>query len=201
MQDGADSSDVCDDPEIVRLMIEYFYLFDYGTQLSDGTSASAVASPPLNVKSYIIEHAKVFAMAVKYQADGLRELAAAKFKTNVTAGGYWAHEDFLSAISIVYASTPEDVLDLRQVVEDVLHKHFDTLKVNEDMVAIVRGIEGLTYSLLDRRSMTACSQEQCIYTIVRSCARCRKKSRYCISCSEAHGASRCSACGWVSTIF
>ena len=143
-------------------MMEYFYLFDYGTQLSNETSPTLAASPPPNVKNRIIEHAKVFAMAVKYQADGLRELAAAKFKTAVTTEGYWAHEDFPSAISIIYTSTSDDVLDLRQVVEDVLHRHFNTLKANEDMVAIIRGIEGLTYSLLDRRSMSACSQEQCI---------------------------------------
>jgi hypothetical protein len=201
-------------------MIEYFYLSDYGTQLFDKssdsasdlpppcgtqfynqTSGTAVASPPPGTKSYLVEHAKVFAMAVKYQADGLRELAAVKFKTALTTHGHWEHEDFPAAISVVYASTPDDVLELRRVAEDALHKHFDTLKANAEMVAIVRGIEGLTYSLLDRRSMTNCTREQCIFTIVRSCGRCQKRIRYCISCSEAHGASRCSACGWVSTIF
>lgn len=143
-RDGADSSDVCDDPEIVKLMMEYFYLFDYGTQLPNETSSTAAVSPRPNDKSHLIEHSKVFAMAVKYQADGLRELAAAKFKTAVATEDYWAHKDFPTAISIIYASSLDDVLDLRQVVEDVLHRHFDTLKANEDMVAIIRGIEGLT---------------------------------------------------------
>jgi len=87
------------------------------------------------------------------------------------------------------------------MVEDVLHKHFDTLKANEEMVAIVRSIEGFTYSLLDRRTVTACSQEQCMFTVERCCSRCRKKMRYCLGCSEAHGNSTCAACGWVSTIF
>lgn len=75
-QDGADSSDVCDDPEIVKLMIEYLYLFDYNTQLSKETSASVLASSSPYAESYLIEHAKVFAMAVEYQADRLRQLAA-----------------------------------------------------------------------------------------------------------------------------
>ncbi|KAM0708098.1 hypothetical protein Q7P35_004747 [Cladosporium inversicolor] len=147
-QDGADTSDGCDDPEIVKLMIEYFYLFGYGGDFSDVIPDQDHASPSTISKSYLIEHAKVFAMAVKHQADGLSELAAAKFKTAVTTHGFWEHEDFSAAISTVFISNSDDFLELRNTVEEVLHDHFDTLKAKEEFAAVMHGIPGLIYNLL-----------------------------------------------------
>lgn len=104
----AEHADIsCDDPEIVKLMIEYFYHFDYLRDLA-APSTSATPDP------FLIEHAKVFAMAVKHQADGLGQLAARKFEK--AASIYWDHKDFAQAAHVVYTSTPDDVQDLRRAV-------------------------------------------------------------------------------------
>ena len=67
-------------------MVEYFYHFDYfrDTESLQNVSlfSAATAKPPSH--AYIIEHAKVFAIAVNYQIDGLRNLAASKYKKAVT---------------------------------------------------------------------------------------------------------------------
>lgn len=178
-------------------MIEYFYLFDYGSQLSE-TSKNTAASPTPASKSFLIEHAKVFAMAVKYQADGLRELAAIKFRNAATT--LWEHDDLPTAISTVYASTTDDVLELRLVVEDVLHDHFDVLKANEEFAAVTRGIPGLAYALLSRRPGKDhrldkdCDARSCASTYTNLCPGCRKQSRYCKRCREVDGYWRCSFC-------
>ena len=198
--DGADSSGVYDDPEIVKLMIEYFYLFDYGVQLSDATPDQDHASPSTTSKSYLVEHAKVFAMSVKYQADGLRELAAAKFKDAVTTQGHWDHEDFPTAISIIYTSTTDDVLELRLTVEDVLHDHFDALKAKEEFAAVTRGTPGLLYSLLGRRPRGCCDKKGCAFTAMTRCRGCQKNMRYCKDCFEVTGWVRCPSCGLGSNV-
>lgn len=77
-------------------------------------------------QGYIIEHVKVFAIAVKYQIHGLRGLAASKFKDAATA--YWKHDDFVEAIYIIYSSTAEEDTQLRDIVTEILHQHFEDLE-------------------------------------------------------------------------
>jgi hypothetical protein len=194
--DGETSVEDCevyDEPEIVKLMVEYFYHFDYlrDTELLARPAARPkpaartaknpfatkklkredvrVCLPPPAMEShqselpsqgyivepaqvfsqgYIIEHAKVFALAVKYQIDGLRGLAASKFKDAATA--YWKHNDFVDAIYLAYDSTPEEVTGLREVVLDILHQHFDELEGEENFETAFYNIPGLAYALLKR---------------------------------------------------
>jgi hypothetical protein len=100
-------------------MIEFFYYFDYlrSDELDLQSSSDS--------KVHLIEHAKVFAIAIKYQADGLLELAVTRFKESMAI--HWDHEDFAHAVHIVYHSTADDVMDLRTIVADTIHAHFDQL--------------------------------------------------------------------------
>ena len=109
------------------------------------TASASVASPP---SVYIIEHAKVFAMAVKYQVDGLRDLATVKFEQSVKAS--WNHDDFAHAVSVIYNSTADNVPQLRNIVVDVIHDHFDTLKHKAEFETVVTSIPALAYTLLKR---------------------------------------------------
>lgn len=99
-------------------------------------------------QGYIIEHAKVFAIAVKYQIHGLRGLAASKFKDAATA--YWKHDDFVEAIYIVYSSTAEEDTQLRDIVAEVLHQHFEDLEDSPEFEAAFCNIPRLAYTLLKR---------------------------------------------------
>jgi hypothetical protein len=176
---SGEDGEVYDEPEIVKLMVEYFYHFDY---LCDTDSIShPTASPPPAAKTarqsfakkkvkrkdvrirlpppadqtqqppsqtYIIEHAKVFAIAVKYQIDGLRDLAASKFKDAATA--HLGHEDFVHSIYVAYNSTPDEVTQLRDVVTDILHQHFDDLEDDPEVEAALCYVQRLAYDVLKR---------------------------------------------------
>ena len=181
---SAEGDDIYDEPEIVKLMVEYFYHFDYlrnteslphptaklppNARTTESSSATQTAKrehirvrlPPPTLQSqqhelpsqgYIIEHAKVFAIAVKYQIDGLRGLAAAKFKDAATA--YWKYDDFVEAIYVVYSSTFEGVTQLRDVVTDILHQHFDDLEDMPEVETALCNVPRLAYDLLKRSRM------------------------------------------------
>lgn len=123
-------------------MIEYFYHFDY-LRAATETSNSERSHP------FFVEHARVFAMAIKYQADGLRQLAAKNFKQ--AASKYWKREDFAQAIHVVFTSTPDDVQELRNIVADTIHDHFTVLRKTPEIDVAVRSLGGLAYSILERK--------------------------------------------------
>ena len=178
-ESSAEGDDVCDEPETVKLMVEYFYHFDYlrrteslsnsaaGLPLASRTAGSWSAkgkakntlarvrlSPPTDQTQqpspqiYIIEHAKVFAIAVKYQIDGLRDLAASKFRD--AASAHWDHDDFVHSIYITYNSTAEEVTQLREVVAEILHQHFDHIEEESELESALCNVPRLAYEVLKR---------------------------------------------------
>ena len=180
--DSGDPQDACDDPEIVKLMVGYFYHLDYlhddkadadqvvvqdrvVVQYGDGpppqkrarTSApprntrASISSPshaalPFVPKVHLIEHAKVFAMAVKYHVGALQNLAAQKFDAEVDE--HWDHEDLARAIHIIYTSTANEVTQLRKIAVDVLDAYRDQLLGKPEIVALLRKNTGLACDLL-----------------------------------------------------
>lgn len=165
-------------------MVQYFYHFDYpnpstaktpaAKQLPDAQSTLRdllkMASEASNEKghpstdttnppaakppNFLVGHVKVFAIAVKYQVDGLRHLAASKFKHETTHGEAWKDEEFAQAISLVYSSTPDEVQELRVLAEEVLHAHFEELKHNKGIEEFMCNHPSLTFKLLKRKSET-----------------------------------------------
>lgn len=147
---AAEGDDVCDEPEIVKLMVEYFYHFDYLRDTESLTEPSQSSAPTAKPPShgYIIEHAKVFAIAVKYQIDGLGDLAASKYKEAVTT--CWNKEEFAHSVFVAFNSTAEEVTQLRDIVSDTLHQHFDDLKNKAEVETVICNIPRLAYALLKR---------------------------------------------------
>jgi hypothetical protein len=88
------------------------------------TSAPTETAPPSGPKVHLIEHAKIFAMAVEYHIAALQNLAAQKFKTEFME--HWDHEDLAHAIHVIYTSTPEDITQLREVAVEALDAHTAT---------------------------------------------------------------------------
>jgi hypothetical protein len=183
-------------------MVYFFYHFDYlpdaeppSPTVEDTATASddepittqgsasatvqaSVASPP---RVHIIEHARVFAMAVKYQVDGLRALAAAKFKQSVKA--HYTHDDFIHAISVVHTSTAEDVKELRNIVGDTIHDHYDTLDLDPEFGDVVCGIPRLAYGLLSRvGTISGCANGHSGLMNTETCKHCHTKYDFCESC-------------------
>jgi len=85
---------------------------------------------------------------VKYQIDGLRDLAASKYKHVVTT--CWNHEDFAHSVHVAFTSTVEEVTQLREIISDILHQHFDDLKDKAEIETVVCNIPRLAFALLKR---------------------------------------------------
>lgn len=147
-------------------MVGYFYHLDY---LHEDTVAAApdtfveppkkrgrpakiteasISAPPPSPKVHLIEHAKLFSMAVKYHIPALQDLAAQKFKVEVAE--HWDHEDLAHAIHVIYTSTAEDVTQLREVAVEVLNAHRDQLLLQPEITTLLRSITGLACDLLLR---------------------------------------------------
>ena len=109
------------------------------------TVSSSVTSQP---RVYIIEHTKVFAIAVKYQVEGLRNLAIAKFKQS--AKTHWDHEDFVHAIAIVHDPKLDDVPQLRVIVADILYEHFGAMKHRAEIETLICKTPSLSYAMFKR---------------------------------------------------
>lgn len=86
----------------------------------------------------MVAHAKVFAAAIKYQVDGLRDFAAYNFANTFKSS--WDSDAFAESLSVVYRFTPEDVTQLRDIVLEIILDKFETLKecpcVKEAMCSI-----------------------------------------------------------------
>lgn len=178
------TNNFCDDPKIVKLMIDYFYHLDY---LPDDSDDGSVQLPPFTreeylvklneatkkkvqwkntlssvetsdkprfqsarPKSFIVEYAKVFATAVKCQADGLRHLAASKFRYETTECEAWKDDEFARAVSIIRTSTPKDITDLRDLAEDLLYTHFAELHSKDSIKEVMCSRPELIWAMLKR---------------------------------------------------
>ncbi|KAK4950766.1 hypothetical protein LTR10_010759 [Elasticomyces elasticus] len=90
-------------------------------------------------------HAKVYAVAVKYQVLSLQELATRKFIAAVAAN--WNHDSFPEAAHIVYTTTPDENRALRSEVVKTLLQHRSLLD-KPAVEGLVCGISGLAFELL-----------------------------------------------------
>lgn len=189
--DNDQENDGCDDPEIVKLMIEYFYHFDYLRKLPPDASSAAP-------KTYLIEHAKVFSMALKYQADGLCKLATQKFQQSAKL--HWNHEDFARAMRIVQRSTSSGISQFWEATSDIVHANFKALSKKEEINEIIREVAGLSYSLLQhsRKDMEFyCSHTKTIVVAGElTCRSCGNRCGYCKTCySQPNSMIQCVNCG------
>lgn len=145
-----DENAACDDPDIVEDMIYYFYHLEYISHYSAPADALPITVIPLSSGSSkaarrrdkkrdqeaartlsvagsssvanvgnIVHHAEMFAIAVKYQIISLQKVATSRFRR----AAEWVRDDELArAARVVYASTPEDKTELREIVDDLTNK-------------------------------------------------------------------------------
>jgi hypothetical protein len=166
------------------------------------TSAPTEAALPPSLNVHLIEHAKVFAMAVKYRIAALQNLAAQKFQAEVIE--HWNHEDVAHAIHVIYTSTAEDVTQLRKVAVEVLNAHRDELLLKPEITTLLRSITGLACDLLlrDFSSITGRHLAEdwpllcCMYPSGHSdmrCPSCGCDLHFCAGCTGFQ--LSCPACG------
>ena len=73
----------------------------------------------------MMNNALVYAVAEKYDIPELKELAKQKFQT--LACSKWPHDDFHAVIEIVFSTTHDGDMGLRQIVLDICEEHFQDI--------------------------------------------------------------------------
>lgn len=188
--DSDDNDDACDDPDIVKLMMHYFYHLDYLNDQSEDDSAERAEADV-----HLVEHAKAFAIATKYQIQGLRTLATSKFKASVAK--HWEHDDFSHAVHIVYTSTADDIPELRFIVADAIHNNVDLLCEKPEIQSLLRGLPGLAADLLERGRQASTKARQRQVLFYAACGHSYdllSSSSWCDSCKVHNNIAGCSVC-------
>ncbi|KAF2810732.1 uncharacterized protein BDZ99DRAFT_386582, partial [Mytilinidion resinicola] len=102
---------------------------------------------PLEGFPCLVFHAKMYALADKYNVKGLKLLAQERFTAAVETG--WTHEEFPAATRVVFETTLDTDVGLREPLVKVLLEH-SALLDQPEVEAVVKDIPGLAYDLLKR---------------------------------------------------
>ncbi|GKU07565.1 kelch 21 [Fusarium langsethiae] len=98
-----------DQPDMVQLMVDYLYTGDYSVDM-DGPNEDDASCVSISLST----HAVMYSLGDKYDIEGLRNLSAKKYCSELH--GSLSTADFFSSIPYVYALTPENSRDLRDPV-------------------------------------------------------------------------------------
>jgi hypothetical protein len=117
------------------------------------TGSAGTASTVLHGRSSFLEmHAKVFAIASKYDIRSLEYEARKKFKDQTQRS--WEIADLIAAIRVVFNLTPDSEFELRNILKDTMVGHALTLVQHPDFEDAVASIDGLAYDLFRRKTYT-----------------------------------------------
>ncbi|KAK1712229.1 uncharacterized protein BDZ83DRAFT_590233 [Colletotrichum acutatum] len=136
-----------DEPCVVDMMMQYFYLLDYRQSLYTDSLLQSPELEPSKAESItcLLLHAKVYTIAEEYAVDGLKDLAVAKLK--VAAAQAWDPNGFLYATTEAYTSTIDTDQGFRDVVLEAFAVHKDLLDHDEAKTTI-KSLGSLPYDLL-----------------------------------------------------
>jgi hypothetical protein len=117
-----------------------------------GKKGKVPAAEPAEPPSYILleMHAKMFAIASKYDIKSLERTAREKFKDQFD--GDWSAADLIAAIDIVFNHTPEREVELRGALKDAIVQHAAYLVQKPGFGEAVSNIDGLVYDLFCRKT-------------------------------------------------
>lgn len=122
---------------------------DYHLPIDSTVTASTV----LDGRSSFLEiHAKVFAIASKYDVRSLEYDARKKFKDQTQRS--WEIADLIAAIHVVFNLTPDSEFELRNILKNTMVGHALTLVQHPDFEDAVASIDGLAYDLFRRKTYT-----------------------------------------------
>ncbi|RMY61287.1 hypothetical protein D0863_11321 [Hortaea werneckii] len=194
-----------DDPDAVKLMIDFLYLHDYeriATCFSDTLEVSAKRAFGAPDGDYgAIMDAKVYALGCKYQIPSLQSASLEKFET--AADLVWDTEEFVHAVHLVYSTTPDSDKGLRDIATRVILEHDDELCDKPTMEVVIRRFDGLAYNLMKeqtkrRKEMKGPRCLTCGYMYIRNCSNTHTCMNQFICCDcyqgEENGGYYCEIC-------
>jgi hypothetical protein len=106
-------------------------------------AAEPETEPPPDISLEM--HAKMFAIASKYDIKSLEPTARKKFKARFDFD--WSPADLIAAIDIVCNHTPDGEIELRNALKDAIVRHAATLVQQPGFEEAVGNIDGLAYDL------------------------------------------------------
>nr|POF07040.1 kelch-like protein 41b [Quercus suber] len=153
-----------DEPDCIKLMVEYFYSFEYDfgdahVEIdADTRRASYLEKWKLQGKcpaafGRLLMHAAVFATAVKYRVTGLQAMAADNFECAIEEA--WNHDEFGDVAFNVFITTHSSVKELRNMVLQTIACHPEILK-KPQMESPLQSCAELSYALLLQRLDMPC---------------------------------------------
>lgn len=104
-----------DDPAAVECMIKFLYTGDYDDNTTD-------------VNSSLMFHVRVYALAEKYDIEGLKRLT--EFGVEEIADGQMC-QNFPAIVAAVFESTPSSDRGLRDVVSRICANHIDAILIDK----------------------------------------------------------------------
>lgn len=129
-------------------MVKRMLQFCYGIEYSHDKDADGGPSRAQT-------NAEVYALAGKYEIDGLKMIAKAKFSTVLDE---WAAIDaippFATLVSMVYGSTPDSDRALRDILVGYTQKKWKMLGINRGIKGILARNPGLALDLINSTPMT-----------------------------------------------
>ena len=186
--DGADDI-AADDPESVKLMIDYFYDMDY----TYSTTSKPLKAAPWDPT--IVMHCQVYVLAIRYEVVGLKEAALAKIERRLQFP--CAGPDYATPLHVIYKSIPDTEKAMRAAVMNRLLDADIHLLRSEAMQAVVRDIPELAYDLLwvvPETPITgledSCSRYHSDGLVVYSCKGCGRRVLMCRHIHEEGGRHR-----------
>ncbi|RYO37466.1 hypothetical protein AA0111_g2145 [Alternaria arborescens] len=145
-----------DEPEIVKLLVQYLYEGEYDVTLTDMAHlALPVCCPDWAsrtkgiVASQLLVSAKMYGIGDKYDVPGLKQLALAKF--SFACEKYWESQQFAPAAHYAFSTTPESDKGLRDIVAKTIADHMKTLN-SPVAEALLNEFNGLAMGVLKIRA-------------------------------------------------
>lgn len=119
-------------------------LEDFDAVAWDVRSTSSQHEDPDRDQPHLITHAKVYAIAEKYQIIGLKTLARRKFATQVTH--HYVTEEFALSMQEVYESTIDADRGLRDIIIQTFRRHPEIAR-RRDIEEVVKDTPSLAWEL------------------------------------------------------
>lgn len=100
--------------------------------------------------------ARVYAIADKYELDGLKKAAIAAFTDALEM--HWETVQFVVIAEVVYTGTPDSDRGLRDIVKDVTWSKQKTLLARKDVQVLLNDLDGFSKDLVQELCKTASSR-------------------------------------------
>ncbi|KAF2162410.1 hypothetical protein M409DRAFT_27035 [Zasmidium cellare ATCC 36951] len=104
-------------------------------------------------KGSLTMHARLYALAVKYNLSDLKKVAIEKMKLAVR--GTWDREDFAKAIAVAFGATPDGDRGMRDIIIQTILSCSANLVSDPVVEKAINAVDGLPFELFKLQSTSA----------------------------------------------